>query len=76
MVRVLQHIPVGLVNVALLVVSPALGVLFGLGFVGYQVLQSRGYDWEDKSHKDLKGWLWGLGIGGAGWSCVVLLGLW
>jgi len=58
----LFHFPVGLFTAFLLHINPALGCLFGLGFISYEVME----DWRihDKSYLDLYGWLLGLGLGG------------
>jgi len=41
-------------------VCPILALLFGLGFIAYEGNQDR---WKkDQAWKDLKPWLWGIGI--------------
>lgn len=55
------HFPVGLVTVALIYASPSMGVLFGAGFVAYEITQG------GNPHLDIKGWLWGLGAAGLLW---------
>ena len=53
-----MHFPIGLVTVALIYASTGLGVLFGAGFVVYEVTQG------GDPHLDIKGFLWGLGTAG------------
>lgn len=77
--RVLIHIPVGLLNVALVACAAqcgdpvagsgmiALAVLFGLTFLVYEVTQG------GKPHKDVKGYAWGLGIGGVAWLIAIIV---
>ena len=65
--RLLSHVPVGWVNVALFLANPLLGVLFGAGFLSYEITQG------SQPHKDIKGWLWGLGIGGAAWLIAIIV---
>lgn len=65
--RVLAHIPVGLLNVAFLWVNPMLGLVFGAGFLVYEVTQGK------EPHKDIRGWAWGVGIGGAVWLITVIV---
>jgi len=48
------HFPCGVVNAALFVVNPYLALLFGAGFLVYELSQG-GKPW-----KDIQGWLWGL----------------
>ena len=55
------HFPVGLVTVALIYVNTGLGVLFGAGFVAYEITQG------GNPHLDIKGWLWGVGAAGLLW---------
>ena len=59
--RLFQHIPVGVVNVAVAYVSPMIALLFGAAFLVYEVIQG------GLPHKDIKGYCWGLGIGGVAW---------
>lgn len=61
--RALIHIPVGMLNVFLFLLIPELGIIFGIGFMVYEVMQ----DWRiaDRSYFDVRGWLIGLGIFGA-----------
>ena len=56
--RLLQHVPVGLVNVAVTAVSPVAAVLLGVTFLTYEVTQG------NEPHRDIKGYCWGLAIGG------------
>ena len=55
------HFALGPLNVALLWASPALGILFGVGFLAYEVTQG------GKAHLDIAGWVWGLGAAGTIW---------
>ena len=59
--RLFQHIPVGVVNVAVAYVSPVTALLFGAAFLVYEVTQG------SNPHKDIRGYCWGLGIGGIAW---------
>jgi hypothetical protein len=52
------HVPVGLVTVALICANTGLGVLFGAGFIAYEITQG------GDPHLDIKGFLWGLGTAG------------
>lgn len=61
--RIIQHIPVGIFNAFLFLVSPLMAVLLGAGFVCYQVMQF--IQIRNKGWRDIAGWLYGLGIGGA-----------
>lgn len=56
-----MHIPVGFVCVFMAYVSWVLALVFGLAFVSYEILE----EWrlKDKGWHDLKGFLWGMGIG-------------
>ena len=59
--NVLLHIPVGAVNVFVAVYSGWVALLFGAGFLAYEVLQ-RVVERKDKAYPDIQGWLWGIGI--------------
>lgn len=59
--RTYLHAPIGLVTVALIYANTGLGVLFGAGFVAYEITQG------GDPHLDIKGWLWGVGIAGVVW---------
>lgn len=69
MMRRFIHVPVGLFNVALIWASIPLGLLFGAGFVVYEVTQG------NEPYIDIKSWLWGLGIGGGVWFVLKLAGV-
>ena len=56
--RLALHFPVGLVTVALIYANIGLGVLFGAGFIAYEITQG------GDPHLDIKGFLWGLGTAG------------
>lgn len=67
--RLFLHIPVGLVTVALIYANTGLGVLFGAGFIAYEIMQEKREPrpWRGESHLDIKGWLWGVVIAGVVW---------
>ena len=67
MFTVWLHVPVGILNAAILYFSPPFGVLFGAGFVAYEITQG------GKPHLDIKGWLWGLGGAGLVWFIMFML---
>lgn len=54
------HVPLGMFNAWLLAEDPAAGILFGVGFLGYEYVQDK-YK-KDQSFKDVFGWLLGFGI--------------
>lgn len=72
--NVLLHIPVGLVNILVpialyllfgqagVIIGGAAALLFGFGFVAYQVTE--GIKIKDRIFPDIHGWLWGIGISG------------
>lgn len=59
--RLLQHVPVGAANVAIVHVSPVAALLLGAAFLTYEVTQG------NSPHIDIRGYCWGLAIGGLGW---------
>lgn len=59
--RTYLHTPIGLVTVALIYANTGLGVLFGAGFIAYEITQG------GQSHRDIKSFLWGVGIAGVVW---------
>jgi len=64
--RVLLHIPLGLLTVLFgCYIGWWLAIIFSVGFLVYEVDQ----DWKisDNAYVDIKGFLWGCGIGG----CIV-----
>ena len=61
--NVLLHIPVGFVNVAIAVLSGPLAVLFGLGFIAYELDGKGGYP-------ELQGWLYGIGFASVIWMMI------
>jgi len=63
--RVLIHIPVGLANAFIAFVSGWLGLVFGLGFIAYELNEDIYYK-KDKAYVDLQGFLWGITIGSGG----------
>lgn len=64
--RTALHFPVGLVTVGLIYADVGLGVLFGAGFMVYEVTQG------GDPHLDIKGFLWGLGAAGILWLILQL----
>lgn len=60
--RVLLHLPLGLLVCLLGYTAWWLALIFTTGFVIYELDQ----DWKigDDAYKDIKGWLYGVGIGG------------
>ena len=65
--RLVQHIPVGVINIAFAYVSPVAALLFGAAFLVYEVTQG------SNPHKDIRGYCWGLGIGGAVWFALSVM---
>lgn len=61
-VRVLIHIPVGFLAIALAWVGWIYGLMFFIGFIAYEVLEQ--WAIKDHSYIDFLGALVGLGIGG------------
>lgn len=59
--RLWLHVPVGLLNVVIATVTPMVALIFGAGFLIYEVTQG------GEPHKDIRGWLVGVGIGGIVW---------
>jgi len=62
---ILIHLPVGMFCVFLAYVHWVLALIFGLGFLSYETIQE--WRMKDKGWKDIKGFLWGLGVGGLIW---------
>jgi len=69
--RVLIHIPVGLANAFIAFVSGWLGLVFGVGFIAYELWE--GLRVTDRAWIDLKGYLVGIGIGAVAWAVAELL---
>jgi len=65
---IIVHVPVGAICVLLAYVHWVLALIFGLGFLSYEIIQ----EWRiaDKGWRDIKGFLWGLGIGGLIWFAL------
>lgn len=62
--RVLLHMPLGILTCLFwheLGWAPA--IIFGIGFLWYEKQQDKVI--KDQGWKDIKGWLWGLGITGS-----------
>lgn len=68
MKRILIHIPVGLANAFIALVSGWLGLVFGLSFLSYEITE----EWriKDKGWRDLQGFLIGIVIGAAVWGLM------
>jgi len=62
--RVLLHIPLGLVTCFLFHINWALGLAFTVSFLAYE--HNEDLHTKDQMWKDLKGYLWGLALGGLG----------
>lgn len=60
--RVLLHIPVGLLTCLLCYVHWGLAIAFTVSFLYYELSQDMHL--SDQAFKDIKGFCWGLGIGG------------
>lgn len=58
--NVLLHIPVGIVNVAIGVLSGWLALVFGIGFIIYQLSEQKIIN--DRAFPAIQGFLWGIGI--------------
>jgi predicted DNA repair protein MutK len=60
-IRALLHFPVGLFVAWLISWSVAQGVMMGVAFLTYEVIE----DWriKDRSYKDVYGYALGLGVG-------------
>lgn len=67
--RLLIHIPVGLLNVAFILVSVPAAIIFAVGFLAYEITQG------GEPHRDIKGWLWGVGIAGAIYFILEVAGI-
>ena len=61
-VRLLMHLPWGILGVLLITVNTTVGVICCLGTLVYEAFN----DWrkEDESYKDVLGIVWGFFIGG------------
>lgn len=68
------HIPHGAVTVVLCQeVHPVIAVLFGVGFIAFELTQQRNV--KDKAHQDLAGWLLGMVLAGIGyWIYKIICG--
>lgn len=62
MKTILLHIPLGLLTCVLCYAHWVLAVILAVGFYIYELNE----DWHisDNAYKDIKGFLWGIGIGG------------
>ena len=59
--RLLQHVPVGVANVAIAYKSPSAALILGAAFITYEVTQG------NSPHVDLRGYCWGLALAGLSW---------
>ncbi len=59
--RALLHFPVGVFVAWLILVNPALGIMLGITFLVYEIMN----DWRKKdwSYKDVYGYAFGLAVG-------------
>ena len=69
--NVLLHLPVGVINVGVGVGLTLWGfdllglgivLLFGYGFIKYELTQLKTAIPRDKAYDDIQGWLWGIGL--------------
>jgi len=60
--RILIHIPVGIIACLLGYLVPGLGLAFVVGFIIYELNEDKHL--IDNAWKDIRGLLWGMGIGG------------
>lgn len=56
-----MHVPVGVLNAFLFISYPMPSMLFGIGFLTYEISQC--WRISDNAFKDIIGWLWGFGAG-------------
>jgi len=62
--RVLLHVPLGILTAFLTYTHWALGLIFTISFLAYE--HNEDLHTKDQMWKDLKGYLWGLALGGLG----------
>jgi len=60
--RIALHIPVGIATALLVLSHWAVAIIFGAGFLAYELSEENVI--TDDAYKDIRGWLWGLFIGG------------
>ena len=58
--NVLLHIPVGVITIGLAFLSPVVALIFGLGFICYELSEEKKIN--DTAFQDIKGFLFGMGI--------------
>jgi hypothetical protein len=58
--NILIHIPVGVVNVLIAIFNGWLGLIFGIGFIVYELSQERLI--KDEAYPAIQGYLIGLGV--------------
>jgi hypothetical protein len=58
--NIVLHISVGLITVIIYLFSSGLGILFGVGFLVFEVWTSKVA--HDKGYPEIQGWLWGIGL--------------
>ena len=72
--RCVLHIPVGLVTGALVRYEPALGLVFGLAFLAYEMNEDR---WiRDQAWQDIMGWMVGMVISPVAVAWCEAHGIW
>ena len=71
--RVLLHLPLGILTCVLWYVDWPLAVIWAAGFIIYEKEQDK-YA-MDQAWKDIKGFLWGLGVTGIVLFVLKLLGI-
>lgn len=69
--RLLLHLPVGLVNALLFSICEPAGVCFSVGFLLYEVAQDLHH--RDRCYADVAGWLWGLAVALIAWWALAAL---
>lgn len=65
--RLLLHIPIGVFNALLFAWSIAVGVVFFLAFMVYELWE--GYCLRDQGYLDVRGWLWGFSLAALAGLC-------
>ena len=67
--RMLLHFPIGLATVFIIFVNPVLALIFGIGFLSYEIIEEIRI--KDKGWYDIAGFLWGILIGSIIYVLVV-----
>ena len=71
--RILMHIPIGLLACVLAFAHWVLALVFVGSFLYYELNQDLYL--SDKAYKDVKGLIWGIGIGGCIWFGLKVRGI-